>query len=240
MKKIVSVASLGIRLTARHVLALFAVVGGFQGLCFYLQLKERVYSYDAFEYMLQKWPAWMGIGGLVALVFLLQSAMVGSKRSKTSYTLRRLQLSEGSYTAIFALIFAGYFVLYWAFQIVMCLAMYAMYTEKVGVVENLLFVSAFRAQYFHNLLPLYEPWALVRNGVVCVCFGSFAALSARNARNGRGAPLLMFAVALFFGMILYPHQIAVQTNDISLSVIMLICLALDIIWTRRWHRNEEN
>ena len=240
MKKIVSVASLGIRLTARHVLALFAVVGGFQGLCFFLMTKEQDYLYDAFEHMLQKQPAWLGTIGLVALVFLLQSALVGSKRSKTAYTLRRLQLSEGSCTAIFALIFAGYFVLYWAFQIGMCILMYVMYVDKVAAAENLLFVSAFRAQYFHNLLPLYEPWALVRNGVVCVCFGSFAALNARNARNGRGAPLLMFAVALFFGMILYPHQIAVQTNDISLSVIMLICLALDIFWTRRWHRNEEN
>jgi hypothetical protein len=166
--------------------------------------------------------------------------MVGSKRVKTTYTLRRLQISEAGTTVIFALIFTGYFVLYWAFQIVMCLVMYAMYTEKVGVVENLLFVSAFRAQYFRNLLPLYEPWALVRNGVVCICFGSFAALSALNTRRGRAVPLLMFAVAAFFGMILYPNQVAVQTNDISLSVIMLICLALDILWTWRWHCNEEN
>ena len=239
MKKYTSVAALALRLTALPVLGLMAVVGGFQWLLFDLEIRDTTYL-RAFQYMMDDRPALMGLFGLAALVLMLRSATVGTKRSQTAYTIRRLQLSEDCSTLVFGLVFVGWFVLYWAFQIAICLALFSRYTDIMGEIQNMLFVSAFRSQYFHNLLPLYEPWALVRNCVLCLSFGGFAALAARNTRNGKGASLLMFSLSLFACTVLYPDQLGTQVNDISLSVIVLVCLAIDIFWTRRWSRDEAN
>lgn len=239
MKKITSLAGLALRLTAPFALGWIGAVGLGQWFRFWQAGNDGTFDL-AFEYLVERNIATLGPLGMVALVLILHFRMVGSKRSKTAYTLRRLSLSEGGVTFVFALVCIGWFLLYWAVQLGLCLGLYAMYTDKMGVVENLLFVSAFRVQYFHNVLPLYEPWALVRNGVLCLSFGSFSALSARNARNGRGASLLMYFVTVFFWVVLYPNQLANQTTDIFLSVITLGCLALDIIWTWRWNRYEAN
>lgn len=236
MKKYTSAASLALRLTWCNVLTVFVIVG----LCQWFLVYRTGFENEVFDYLLDETAAPLGIMGQLVLVGAMYFALSGQKGSKTAYTLRRLQLSEGSVTAVFALMFTGYFVLYWAFQIGMVLWLYTMYVGVMDAGQNLLFVSAFRSKYFHSLLPLYEPWAVVRNAVFCLCFGSFGALGAQNARNGRSAPLLLFFVVLIWWVILYPHEMASRTNDISMTVISIICLGIDSFWTWRWMQNEAN
>lgn len=236
MKKYTSTAALGLRLTWRNVLIVFLVTGACQWFLVYREGFEN----KVFEYLLDENTFTLGIVGQLALMGSIYSALSGKKARATAYTLRRLRLREGTVTVIWGLLFAGYFVLYWAFQIGMMLLLFGMYDRAVGAAENLLFVSAFRSTYFHNLLPLYEPWAVVRNSVFCLSFGGFAALGAQNARNGRTFPLCMFFVVMILWAILYPHEMASQSGDIPLSIITLVCLAIDIFWSRRWMQYEAN
>lgn len=236
MKKITSTAALGLRLTWTNVLTVFLITG----VCQWFLVYRNGFENEVFEYLLDEYVFTPGILGQLGLVGGIYYALSGKKANTTAYTLRRLRLGEGTVTAIWGLLFAGYFLLYWAFQIGMMLLLYGMYDRAVGAPENLLFLTTFQSSYFHNLLPLHEPWAVVRNSVFCLSFGSFAALSAQNARNGRTFPLCMFFVLVILWAILYPHEMASQSTDISLSIIALLCLAIDIFWSWRWMEHEAN
>lgn len=238
MKKYTSAAALGLRLTWRNVLIVFLITGVCQ--CFQMfRMGIQGGFDDSLDALLDGHPERFGLFGLLLVASAVYCSLCG-KKSVTAYTLRRLQLSERAVTAIWSLLFAGYFVLYWAYQLGIMLLLYGWFTHLVGEPENLLFLTTFQSSYFHNLLPLHEPWAVVRNIVLYLSFGSFAALSAQNERNGRTFPQCMFFVVVCFVRILYPNEMASQGRDISLSIIALVCLAIDIFWTRRWTRNEAN
>ena len=178
-------------------------------------------------------------------MFLLSFAVSDGKNKHTAYTLRRLSLPEGTLTAIWSLVFAGYFLMYWVFQIGMCLGMNARFTaryaEWFGIPmegSNRLFLAAYRSGWFHFLLPLSEPWGYARNIAIVLGFGSAAAVSARSARNGRSAPLCMALVMLFACLVLMPQEMASQTQDIFAVIAIAVCTVIDWNWTRGWMCDE--
>ena len=233
MKKITSTASLALRLTWLRVLGLFALVGAAQWLAF-----SRGFTIDqAVEYQIDELPGTIGRLGAAALMFLLSFAVSDGKNKHTAYTLRRLALSEGTVTVIWALVFAGYMLLYWVFQIGMCLGMYARFAAQVDGV-NRLFLAAYRSSWFHYLLPLSEPWGYARNVAIVLGFGSAGAVSARSARNGRSAPLCMALVMLFACLVLMPYEMASQNQDMFMVTAIVICTVIDWNWTRAWMRDE--
>lgn len=237
MKKITSAAALGLRLTLIHVLGLACVVGLFQWILFFLIGRDSTYTL-AFEGILDQHPAFMGRLGMAGLMLVLYSAAAGDKRSKTVYTLRRLGISEGTLTLVWSAVFAGYFLLYWVFQVGMVVALLVRYAMEFGGGQNLMFVASFRSDYFHYLLPLYEPWGFGRNVLMCICFGSLAAQGARSARNGRWNPLCFGFVLMIFWAVLFPNEMASRGYDITLILIAVGCVVIDWIWTGRWMRNE--
>ena len=237
MKKITSVAALCLRLTWVRVLGLFALVGGAQWFG-YLVLEKADFEWSSFEYLLDRFPAWIGKGGFLFLAMILLFTAAGGKGSKIEYTLRRLRVTEDTTTLIFSLVFAGYIVSYWTFQLCMVLLFYGYYDSFHGYGHELLFLSAFRSEYFHFLLPLYEPWALVRNVVVVLTLSIEAALEAYVYRNGRGIPVRMLVVNFFIVNLMYPDDVASMGRDIVLIVISVACAALDWYFTRRWIQDE--
>lgn len=239
MKKITSVAALCLRLTWRSVVGLFILLGAVQWFAF-STLGAEEFGWRSFEYRLGNWFSAIGYIGIYLLAGVLFVSLSGSKKSKIAYTLRRLQIPECGITAVCALVIAGYFVTYWAFQLVLVLGCFFHYAAAMEPGHNALFLAAFRATCFHNLLPLEEPWALARNIVLAVSIGSGLALGAQNTRNGRPAPLLMTLMTGFFCMVLMPHQMASAGTDTALSVIAVVCMLIDWIWTWRWMRNEAN
>lgn len=236
MKKYTSAAALALRLTWVRVTALFALVGAAQWIAFIMNFEQTW----ALEYQLDDTPAWIGRMGVIALTLVLYFTLERGKGSKTAYTLRRLSLSEDAVTAVWAFTFAGYFVMYWVFQIGMVLGMYFRYVAQTGGSENLLFLACYRSAYFHYLLPLAEPWGYARNIAAALGFGSTAALSAQNARNGRWNPLCMGLLIMFGCTVLMPFEMASMGQDIATVVVVVLCTAIDWIWTGRWMRNEAN
>lgn len=239
MKKITSAAGLGLRLTFFYVLVVFGLVGIIQVTQIWLALQEA--HCPSFRELWDEHTAFLGGKfGLLWLVVGLYMATADRKGQHTAYTLRRLPISEGAVTAIWGLMFAGWFVLYWAFQAGLGLVCYRLWAQKMELQVNLLFVMAHSSAYLHFLLPLSEPWAVARNIVMCLCFGGFAALSGTSQRHGRGAPLFMFLLTAVLWIFLWPNYMASQESDQALVILTPVCLLIDIFWTWRCIRNEEN
>lgn len=240
MKKVISAASLVLRLTWAQVAGLFAVIGAGQWLAFLLSEHARDPDY-AFENRLDDLPALLGRLGFILLMLVLYFTLQGGKNSKISYTLRRLSISESSLTAVWALVCAGYFLMFWLYQLAMVLALYFRFAAETGRgSENLLFVAAYRSRYFHTLLPLAEPWGYVRNGFLALGYGNCAALGARNARNGRPAAFCVATVLIGLTTFLIPYEMASVQQDITFTVLIVLGIAWDWSWTRGWMRNEAN
>lgn len=237
MKRYTSAAGLAIRLTRLRMLACFAVIGLAQWICF---LTMNNSSDWPLEFRMDDLAAWIGRFGNMDLLLALHYTLRGGKKSRIDYTLQRLSLNEMTVTAVWALVFAGWFGLYWVFQIGMLFGMYANHAGAYGGSENLLFVAAMRSDYFHYLLPLYEPWGFVRNIVLCLAFGSFAALGAQNARNGRWNPLCLAWLMMILWALLTPQEAGWQWQDITVTVCALICVIWDWIWSWRWMRSEKS
>lgn len=238
MKKITSAASLGLRLTFFYMLLVFGLVGMIQMLSYWFALQENTGS--SFGFLWDEHPGFLGKFGLLWLVIGLYMATADRKSRHTAYTLRRLPLSEGTVTAIWGLMFAGWFVLYWAFQAGLGLVCYHIWAERNGPLSDSLFVMAHDSAYLHFLLPLSEPWAVVRNIVMCLCFGGFAALSGTSQRHGRGAPLCVFLLTAFLWIFLWPNGMASQKSDQALVFLTPVLLLIDTFWTWRCIRDEEN
>ncbi len=238
MKKITSAAGLGLRLTVFYALLVFGLVGIIQVTQIWLALQE-VHG-PSFRELWDEHTAFPGKFGLLWLVVGLYMATADRKGRHTAYTLRRLPISEGAVTAIWGLMFAGWFVLYWAFQAGLGLVCYHIWAERNGPQSYPLFVMAHDSAYLHFLLPLSEPWAVVRNIVMCLCFGGFAALSGTSQRHGRGAPLCVFLLTAFLWIFLWPNGMASQSGDQALVFFTPVFLLIDIFWTWRCIRDEEN
>lgn len=234
MKKITSVAALCLRLTWVRVLGLFALVGGAQWFG-YLVLEKADFEWSSFEYLLDRFPAWIGKGGFLLLAYILLFTVAGGKGSKIEYTLRRLRVSEDTTTLIFSLVFAGYIVAYHAFQLGMVLLLYGYYDSFHGYGHELLFLSAFRSEYFHFLLPLYEPWAVALNGLMTLFLGSSIAYFAEELRHGRS--LIPFHLMVWYS-IRHTGEMASQSWDIFIIVAMLITIVCCFIWLPRRNENE--
>ncbi|MBR2048179.1 MAG: hypothetical protein IJ960_06230 [Oscillospiraceae bacterium] len=238
MKKITSAAGLGLRLSFPNVLAMFTTVGILQAATFWHAMKTEAGA--SFEFLLDEHPGFIGRFGLLSLFFALYLATSDRKGIHTSYTLRRLRLPEGAVTAIWGLMFAGWFVVYLAFQAGLGLLCYHLWADPAVTGGNFLFIAAHRSEWLHFLLPLSEPWAVARNIIMCLACGGFAALSGTSQRHGRSAPLCMFLLGAFWWNLLWPREMASRSSDQTLIVLTLICLFIDMIWTRRCIRDDEN
>ena len=235
MKRYTSVAALAIRLTWLYVLVYIGTLCACQWVAF---LNVNNGANHALEYRLDNWPMGSGRLGMAAMMLMLFSFLKGGRGSQFHITLKRLSVSELKISLVWTLVFAGWFLLYWATHLLNLFGMYANYVHTYGGSENLLFVVAMRSKYFHYLLPLYEPWGFVRNAAVCLALGSFTALGSMNARNGRWNPLCLAFLMMIPWGIMTPQSVATQGADIAVSVIALICVIWDWIWTWRWMRNE--
>lgn len=236
MKRYTSTAGLAIRLTWLQVLVYIGALCACQWAAF---LFVDNAAGQALEYRLDNWPMGAGRMGMMGMLLMLHSFLKGGKGSQFHITLKRLSISELSVAAVWTLVFAGWFLIYWVAQLGILFGMYANYVRAYGGSENLLFTVAMRSKYFHYLLPLYEPWGFVRNAVLCLAFGSFTALGGMNARNGRWNPLCLAFLMMIPWALLTPQSVATQGADIAVSVIALICVIWDWIWTWRWMRNED-
>lgn len=241
MRKRISIAGLGIRLTAGN--AFWAIV-----LCSAVQIwlfwrtqymwQESAYSWSmAFEWLLDNER--VGLMGKLSFIGILAAVVwpCAAGRTRLSYTLGRLRIGENEITAIWALIFSGYFLISWGVQLVLVLGMFARYAQVTGWGKMELFVTAYNSSYFHTLLPLSEPWAFVRNIVLCLSWGAMGSLLSRYIRRG-GTPFMAIALIVVSAIIM-PTDVATDVTDIFGCLFLLVVIICQVIMIREVEKDAD-
>ena len=222
MKKITSAALLALKLTWKIVLLAFVLTLGLQILDGFWELMPGGVPLQAtfgFENLLRSAAQPAGKWWTVMLMAFLVASAGYDKNTRTVYTMNRLGLSENQVTLIFGLVFTGYFLLYWAFQLAVCYGFFVWYSRFTLVSSNAFMLAAWRSEWLHSLLPLGEWWGYLRNLAICGSFGFSAAFAAQQGRRGK-VPLVwiiapMMCVFLMSGRI----------GDFALDLVLTVLLA---------------
>lgn len=222
MKKYTSTALLALQLTWKTVLAVFLAAGIGQFFALYRELMPGgvpLQTTFGFETIVRESLQTPGMLFIPLLAFLLQLRSASSKGSKGIYTLNRLGLSELHLTLVFGLVFTGYFLLYWAFQLLFAYGAFVWYCRFSLVSSNAFMLAVWRSEWLHTLLPLAEWWGWLCNLSICLSFGFFAAYGSAFTRHGKPplAPLLP-AVLCFF---LLSGRIGESFRNLGLTVLLL-------------------
>ncbi len=148
------------------------------------------------------WRAGMFFAAM--LLFAVTFRAGTTRGSKSIYTMKRLGLPEWEATIVFALVFSGYFLLYWAAQVGLCFAWFAWYSRFSLVSSATWMLSVWDSSWLHYLLPMEESVGYVRNLAICLNFGATAAYAGYRERRGKGKlwPFLSLAIVL----VLFPQS----------------------------------
>ena len=195
MKKITSAALLALKLTWLAVLAFTLTGAAVQIFYVFRALMPGgvpLQTTFGFEQLLQSAAERVGKFWMVLLLYML--GMDIGKSVKTIYTMNRLGLSENQMTLVFGLVFSGYFLLYWAFQIALCYGFFVWYSRFALVGSNTWMLACWRSAWLHTLLPLGEWWGYLRNTVICLSFGFTAAFDSSRARREKHAMINLFKI----------------------------------------------
>ena len=195
MKKITSAALLALKLTWLAALAFTLTGAAVQIFYVFRELMPGgvpLQTTFGFEQLLQSAAERVGKFWMVLLLYML--GMDIGKSVKTIYTMNRLGLSENQMTLVFGLVFSGYFLLYWAFQIALCYGFFVWYSRFALVGSNTWMLACWRSEWLHTLLPLGEWWGYLRNTVICLSFGFTAAFNMQRARREKHATVSLFKI----------------------------------------------
>ena len=238
MKKRMSGAALGLRLTFWPVIGVILAWSGLQVWGFmrseYFWAAESYVNPMAFEDILDNQDVFFY--GKLSFLMILGMTLIAPK-NKASYTLRRLRISERELTVGWALVFSGYYLLSWAVQLGLTMILFRIYGKRVEVEAMDYFLACYRGRYLHLLLPLGEPWGYARNIVMCLGWGSMGALTGRYCRHG-GKPFMAVALVILTLMFL-PGEMASRITDIWFCVLMIVLVCVQILMIREVERNED-
>ncbi len=240
MKKITSAALLALKLTWSIALLIFVLTLGVQIFDGYRELMPGGVPLQAtfgFEHLLRSAAQPAGKWWTVMLLVFLTFRPAASKGSKTVYTMNRLGLSENQMTLVFGVVFTGYFLLYWAFQLAVCYGFFVWYSRFSLVSSNGFMLACWRSEWLHTLLPLGEWWGYLRNLAICTSFGFSAAFGSTLARHAK-LPLASLIPPLLC-LILPTGEISDLRGDLLLTV-LLVCVSIGYYFTLKGGRKNED
>ena len=240
MKKRMSVAGLALQLTWIPVLVLFAAVFVGQQLLFWLPLRQGMDI--PFEHHVEEHLAFLGWLGVILTALTAVVSSSSYRRCDFGMTLSRLGISSLEVTVQFGLVFAGYFLLYWAVQFATITMLYArsLTPEQMedGWTPVWYFLAAYRCPYLHLLMPLRDILGYVRNVLGCVAFGMMTA-AARTSGTERANPLLAILVLAWLGLFVFLQDpLAGQSTDLCLSLAFAVLTAL-VLWGSERRKHHE-
>ena len=238
MKKITSAALLALKLTWLAVLAFTLTGAAVQIFYVFRELMPGgvpLQTTFGFEQLLQSSAERVGKFWMVLLLYML--GMDVGKSVKTIYTMNRLGLSENQMTLVFGLVFSGYFLLYWAFQIALCYGFFVWYSRFALVGSNTWMLACWRSEWLHTLLPLGEWWGYLRNTVICLSFGFTAAIGSQLMRLGKYP--FAFLVPPVLCLFLLSGRIGSGGMDILLSA-LLLAFTIGFYFTVKGGREDED
>lgn len=240
MKKRMSAAALALRMTWKWVLVLTVLICGLQIFLFQWSSGAEWGGLDVwkhgFEWVLDEYHiGTLGKAGFFGIL-LAVLVTVGRGKSRSVYTLRRLRISENEVTVLWAAVFAGYFLLFWAIQLGLALWMFSRFRVSQELNGLEFFIIAHRSAWLHTLLPLSEPWGFVRNIALCLGWGTMGSLMARSIRHG-GRPIVGLIALLASAFLLIPRRMATQMTDVLFLIAMVGVVAVQIMMNGEVERN---
>lgn len=209
MKKHLSILGLFARQTLLPVLGILLLTCGVQALSFHLSLRDALTAYEAgvgegfpqLEILLPR----AAVYAYFALGFILITALLClctcQFRARSSYTLRRLSVSEH---AVFlwqwvynALIYLLLWLTQTAFTFALCRYYLAAAPDAV-ISGQTMFLAFWRSEYLHALLPMADVALWIRNGLLLVTLSLAAAIFPFKQRRGKysGSAIALIPYAL--------------------------------------------
>lgn len=228
MKQYTSVMALAVRALLGKVLAVTAATTALQ-----LVLSRLILSPDQVADLasLQQagWTpliAVLGLAGILALEAFHGSPLSGVR---TGYTLQRLPVREQTVAVLWAVVYLGFLLLFWAAEVGVSLLQLHWVSSRSGsqVPAFLRFAENYSSWFFHNLLPLYDWPRILRNGVWLIALAWSAAAFSYHQRRGSfrfGIVVILVLGALLFGV----------ENGSTLAVLDLVftfLIALVTVWS---------
>ncbi len=145
----------------------------------------------------------------VVLCAVIQLGVCTSGKAQPRYTLARLSVSEKTVMVWHWLSAAMCFIIIWAWQIILVYALARWHAAEANVYwisHQSIFLSTFRSQFLHSVLPLEDISRLARNIVMAICMGGVCAAAAYKLRRGKkGGFGPAFVSALFAGTFRAEH-----------------------------------
>ena len=173
------------------------------------------------------WP----FGAALAITSLILCRPGCDFGARTSYTLRRLSVSEKGVFLWQWLCGTLAFLVLWGAELALMLALCRVYltlADPAQVNSQTVFLAFYRSDFLHTLLPLENVAVWVRNALLVLGLGAASAIFPfRQRRSGKpsaGIIVLTLAAAVFF-----PCGLNGFENIMLLSALSLVCIA-SAVW----------
>ena len=225
MKKYLSIFELFARNTIYKVLSVLVLMAAVQTGLFYKTMHAWIpvdlyhVDFQAIEHYSLEWMVeeskllWFTGVAFVCITAILcrNCCNVGSK---SSYTIRRLRVTEKSIFVMQSLYNIACYLLLIGVQTAVLFGLGNYYVQKAGSVTNqTLFLAFYRNDFMHSMLPLESMSHWVTNMLIVAGCGVSAAVFTYLSRRGKVAwSLLVVVVCVVLG---YVQELGIQMNIVT-------------------------
>lgn len=212
MKRYLSIFMLLARSVTHKLLAILAGTAALHTAVFFLLQGQR-----NIEAIYDHWGMRVVFGVGLVLTTLLLISTLSQSGSKLDYTLRRLRVGHRGLFACQALFNAACFLMFWATEIFVALALCKLWTQSRDVLSHqTVYLAFYRSELLHSLLPLDDVTRWVRDFLCFAGLGVCAACAPIFQRRGR-QHLGVLALPVIFAFV-FPGGIAEVGNDALLGL----------------------
>ena len=234
MKRYASVFMLLARSVLGKLMAIFAGTALLHGIVFFL-LREQRNIETAYDH----WGMRAAFGAGLVLTCLLLIMTLCQSDSKLDYTLRRLRIGRRSLFLCQAVFDTACLFMFWAVEIFIALALCSLWMDSHEVTSHqAVYLSFYRSDLLHSLLPLDDVSRWLRNLAVFICLGMCCAAAPVLKRRGeQHLGVLILPVILTF---VFPGGIAQIGNDSLMAFMAAVCgFALTVVtWGEEFQRED--
>lgn len=234
MKKHISVLMLFAGGTIWKVLGIMVLLAVANWGVLYYFSGQQVMLYNVFDFAF-----WVFIPMMVLLTWVL-ARMGCAYGSQTGYTVWRLRISERSYFLWQSLYNTLCYFILWGVQALVLYGFALWYTATADpslIGEQTIFLSFYRSEFAHGVLPIEDVWMWIRNIVLFIGMGITSAhfsYQQRFGRHGNEVMIMMVLTGMCWRRGLEDHSMDV------LAMIMGGCLiALALYRGLKWRSDDE-
>ena len=224
MRQQLSILMLAARATFWKILGVLALMGVVEGVLFHLGLPRSVSLESAFG---NGFTPLIFRCSFIAIFILLISC---NKDANTRYTIRRLAVSERTFTFWNALYGVLVFLILWGAQLGFALLLckyYLLAADPASIHQQTVFLAFYRSDFLHSLLPLAEVSRWARQFAFVLTLGVCSACAPCLIRRNCKPFAALLPYILFISLSDRP------VGDVALDAILtlgLLAIAVYVLW----------